>query len=33
MTIQMTPQAMRQIFPRAPQAVIDAFVAKQAVLP
>lgn len=32
MTIQLTSQAMRQIFPRAPQAVLDAFVAKQAVL-
>jgi hypothetical protein len=32
MTIQLTPQAMRQIFPRAPQAVFDAFVAKQSVL-
>jgi len=30
--IQLTPQAMRQIFPRAPQAVLDAFVAKQSVL-
>lgn len=30
--LKLTPEAMRQIFPNAPQAVLDAFVAKQAVL-
>jgi predicted chitinase len=29
MTIRLTPEAMRQIFPRAPQDILDAFVAKQ----
>lgn len=32
MTIQLTPDGLRAILPRAPTAVIDAFVAKQAVL-
>jgi putative chitinase len=32
MPIKLTKEAMRAIFPRAPQAVIDAFVAKQDVL-
>lgn len=30
MTIQLTREGLREIFPRAPQAVIDAFVEKQA---
>ncbi len=30
--LKLTPDSMRQIFPNAPQAVLDAFVAKQAVL-
>lgn len=29
MTIRLTPDGMRKMFPRAPQAVLDAFVAKQ----
>lgn len=32
MTIQLTAAALRAIFPRAPQAVLDAFLAKQDVL-
>jgi len=32
MTIQLTQDGMRAVFPKAPQAVIDAFVAKQAFL-
>ena len=32
MTIKLTADAMRQLFPRAPQAVIAAFVAKQGLL-
>lgn len=32
MTIKLTPEGMRAIFPRAPQSVIEAFVEKQAVL-
>lgn len=30
--LKLTPEAMRQLFPNAPQVVLDAFVAKQAVL-
>lgn len=32
MTIQLTAVGMREVYPKAPQAVIDAFVAKQSVL-
>ncbi len=32
MPIQLTPEVMRGLFPRAPQGVLDAFVAKQHVL-
>lgn len=30
--LKLTPEAMRQLFPNAPQVVLDAFVAKQSVL-